>query len=309
MAKNIQKIRNKNITWVNIANNGQKEIDYLEKNYDFNALDLKDCLPPMQRPKFVNRGKYIFVILLFPVYDHKTREIKPTEIDIFITPNSLITIHSKKYKLIKKFFEELKIADAEKVNSIMGENPMRLFYDIYNRLLNKCFPMLVHINDELDQIDDKLFTTHNRQTVRELSIIKHNIVNFRRAMQAHKNVIKKIIFSNSGLLADKRLTIYFEHIKEKTKDIWDLLESFKDTADAQGETYDSMLSFRINDIIKTLTVFSVIVFPLTLLAAIFGMNTVYTPLVGNEHGFWIILGIMFLGTLGMLVYFKHKKWL
>lgn len=309
MSKNIQKIHIKNITWVNIRNNGQDEIHYLEQNFDFNHLDVKDCLPPMQRPKFVNRGKYIFAILLFPVYNRKTREIKPTEIDVFITPASVITIHANKYGPLKKFFKELKQTNPEEINRLVNEDPIKIFYEIYNRMLNGCFPMLVHLNDEMDQIDDKLFNTHDRKTVREISIVRHNIVNFRRAMQAHKNLIKKIIISNSGLLADKRLTMYFEHIKEKTKDIWDLLESFKNTADAQSETYDSMISFRINDIIKTLTIFSVIVFPLTLLAAIFGMNTEYTPLVKTEHGFWVIVGMMLLSTLGMLFYFKHRKWL
>lgn len=309
MPDRIEKIHGKKITWFNITNNSEKEINYLEQYFDFNPLDLKDCLPPTQRPKLVNRGKYIFVILLFPVYDRKTGEIKPTEIDIFITPTSIITVHANKYVPVKKFFEELSQANPETANLLVGESPMKFFYEIYDRMLNGCFPMLVHINNEMEQIDDKLFNTHDKETAREISGVRHNIVNFRRAMQAHKNLIKKIIISDSGFLSDKRLDIYFDHLKEKTKDIWDILESFKDTADAQSETYDSMISFRINNIIKTLTIFSVIVFPLTLLAAIFGMNTVYTPFVGLTHGFWIIIGIMLLGTLGMLVYFKYKKWL
>ena len=79
--------------------------------------------------------------------------------------------------------------------------------------------------------------------------------------------------------------------------------------DALHSTNQSLIDFRINEIIKTLTIFSVIVFPLTLIAAIFGMNAANMPIVGSPYGFWIILGLMASGTICMLFYFKRRKWL
>ena len=75
-------------------------------------------------------------------------------------------------------------------------------------------------------------------------------------------------------------------------------------------TNDSKLSYKMNDVMKTLTIFSVILFPLTLLAAIFGMNITHgMPFVDNENGFWIIIGFMVLGTVGMFGFFKKKRWI
>jgi len=310
MAKTIEQINYKNLTWVNISNPGKKEVNYLKKNYDFHDLDIKDCLPPLQRPKFVNQGNYLFLIFLFPVYHRDSKKISVAEIDFFITQNQLITVHDNRLEPIKKLFKKISESKDGEKSRFMEQGAIFMLYEILDQLYDYCFPMLVHIGDDLDVIDGKLFKKYNQETVKEISNIKRNIVNFRRALQAHKNIIKKIIYGYQSLFPDKRTALYFEHLKEVTKDIWDLLESHNETVNAMSEAYDSMLSFRINDIIKTLTIFSVIVFPLTLLAAIFGMNTLNSmPFVNHPFGFWIIIAIMFLGILGMIIFFKKKHWI
>ncbi len=310
MPKTIEELHHKKLTWVNIKNNGKKEIEYVDKNYNFHTLDVQDCLPPLQRPKFVQREDYLFLIFLFPVYNSKTRKISLAEIDFFVTPNTLITVHDNTLEPVKKLFAKMKEnRDGEK-SGVMKQNPLFIVYEILDRLYDYCFPMLVHINEDLDEIDDNLFKIYNQSMVKEISQVKRNIVNFRRALQPHKNIIKKIILGYQTIFPDKRMALYFEHLKETTKDIWDLLESYNETVNAMSEAYDSLMSFRINNIIKTLTIFSVIVFPLTLLAAIFGMNTLGSmPFISHPLGFWIIIGIMLLGTLGMIIYFRKKHWI
>ena len=97
---------------------------------------------------------------------------------------------------------------------------------------------------------------------------------------------------------------------DKTKNIWDILNSQKEMIEALEDTNTSLVSFKLNDIMRTLTLFSVIVFPLTLLAAIFGMNTVNSmPFMDSPYGFWNIIGIMLLGSVFMFAFFKKKKWL
>ena len=106
----------------------------------------------------------------------------------------------------------------------------------------------------------------------------------------------------------KKMRPYFMDIIGDYMRVWSLLENHIETIRALRETNDSLVSNRTNKIIRILTIFSVIVFPLTLLASIFGMNTRFLPLVGHEHDFWIIAGFMLLATLGMLIFFKRKKW-
>lgn len=94
MLKNVLEFRNAKFSWINVTKNGEKEVEYLRKKFGFHEIDLKDCLPPLQRPKLVVRKNYLFMILLFPVFDRKTRVLHASEVDFFITPKTLLTVSS-----------------------------------------------------------------------------------------------------------------------------------------------------------------------------------------------------------------------
>ncbi len=292
--------------WINVDKPGKKQINWLRDNFKFDETDLKDCLPPNQRPKVVDYPTYIFMILQFPVYNSETGEINSSEINFFISKYFLITVHTDGLPTINELFNK------EKKQKQKNKNMSTIPYLVLHDLLHYCFPMLNHINQDIDSIESYIFK-HERNTIdtiREILRIKRNIVDFRKIMQAHKSIIQKLIRESEQSLTTQKIEAYYSNLVNHTKDIWEFLENYKDTIDALHETHESLNSNRLNQIIKTLTVFSVIVFPLTLLAAIFGMNTMNSmPFIGSQYDFWYIAGIMFVGMLTMIFYFKHKKWL
>lgn len=303
MTKNVLEFRNAKFSWINVTKNGEKEIAYLGKKFGFHELDLKDCLPPLQRPKLVVRPNYLFMILLFPVFDRKTGVLRASEVDFFITPKALITVNSNDIIPLQEIFGKCR-AKKNKCTNVPD-----LLHEILHELLMSCFPMLVHISTDIDNVENKLRSEFEKGTITEILRIKTNIVDFRKAMQPHKQVIRTLVAQAPNFFPTQKIKIYFDNLINYTKEIWDLLDNYKDTIDALHETNVSLIDFRINEIMKTLTIFSVIVFPLTLLAAIFGMNTPGMPLTDHPYGFWIILGGMILGALGFLWFFERKRWL
>ncbi|MFH1610550.1 MAG: magnesium transporter CorA family protein [Patescibacteria group bacterium] len=292
--------------WINIDKQGKKQVNWLRDNFKFDEVDLKDCLPPNQRPKVADYPNYVFMILQFPVYNQETGEVNASEIDFFISKDFLIVVHTEKLPTINQLFNKEK---RQKHNS---GNMSSVLYMVLHDLLHYCFPMLNHISQDIDSIESHIFKfdTKSVDTIREILRIKRNIVDFRKIMQAHKSIIQKLIRHSEEYLTTQKIEAYYSNLVSHTKDIWEFLENYKDTIDALHETHESLNSSRLNQIIKTLTIFSVIVFPLTLLAAIFGMNTMNSmPFVNSSHDFWYIVGIMLLGVTGMIFYFKHKKWL
>ena len=292
--------------WVNIDKPGKKQINWLRDNFNFDETDLKDCLPPNQRPKVVDYPTYIFMILQFPVYNPETGEINSSEINFFVSKDYLIVVHTDKLPTINELFNK------EKKEKGKNGKMSTLLYLVLHDLLHYCFPMLNHISQDIDSIESYIFKfdKNNISTIREILRIKRNIVDFRKIMQAHKSIIQKLIRQSEEFLTTTKIEAYYTNLVSHTKDIWEFLENYKDTIDALHETHESLNSNRLNQIIKTLTVFSVIVFPLTLFAAIFGMNTMNSmPFIGSPYDFWYIVGIMFIAMLGMIFYFKHKKWL
>lgn len=307
--KTIRVIKSKNLRWLNVTSPGSKEIAFLAEQFKFDEIDLRDCPPPLQRPKLVKRPGYLFMILLFPVYNRKSRTVNAAEVDFFIGKDFLVTVHDDELETIGNFFHECQKFEGVK-NKYFTNNPGNLLYELLNRLILYCFPMLNHASLDIDNIEKSIFSGQQRQMLSEILIIKRNIVNFRKAMQPHKNVIKKLIAEAPGFFPTDQLNIYFNNLVEYTKEIWDLLENYKDTIDALQQTNESLISFHLNDIMKTLTIFSVIVLPLSLLASIFGMNTTDgMPWLQDPWGFWKVLAIMIVGAIGMLAFFKKKRWL
>ena len=112
-----------------------------------------------------------------------------------------------------------------------------------------------------------------------------------------------------GRFADiKKLELYFDYLVEETKEIWEELDGYKSTIDALREANDSLINFRTGDIMRTLTIFSVIIFVLTLIVSLFNLNTIDNPLSAQPSGFKIIIGAMLVAIAGLLVFFKRKKW-
>ncbi len=303
MLKTVSEFKNAKFSWINVTKNGEKELEYLGKKFGFHELDLKDCLPPLQRPKLVIRKNYLFMILLFPVFNRKTRVLYAAEVDFFITPEKLVTVGGNELIPLQEIFDKCR---AKKIKCT---NAPDLLHEILHELLLSCFPMLVHISNDIDSVENQLRSEFEKGTITEILRIKTNIVNFRKAMQPHKQVIRALIAESPRFFRAEKIKIYFENLVGYTKEIWDLLDNYKDTIDALHETNVSLIDFRINEIMKTLTIFSVIVFPLTLLAALFGMDVQGMPLANHPYGFWIILGGMTFGALGLLWFFERKKWL
>jgi len=300
---------NNGLTWVKIKKPRKNEIQYLQKSFKFSMIHLNDCLPPLQSPRLVEHEKYLFMILTFPVYQAKSHKIIPVEIDFFIGPNYLVTCQEHDFFPIDDLFNKFK--KQNKLDSNLGSHPGSLLYEILDAALENAFPMITHINNDIEDLEERIFKTNaKRDVIKDILIVRRNIVSFRKSIQAHKTVVRKMLEKAKELkiFPTKRLESYFTNLVDDLKEIWDTLENYSDTITALFESNESIYSDRLNSIIKTLTIFSVIVFPLTLLAAIFGMNT-QMPLIESPYAFYKILGLMIVGTLVMLAIFKKKRWL
>jgi magnesium transporter len=169
--------------------------------------------------------------------------------------------------------------------------------------------MLRKIGNKLDAVEEEIFSGRGEEVVRDISNVKQEIINFRKVIRPQRPVLRDLENVKRRFLApDIDLEIYFDDVVDAHERIWDMLENYKEVIEALEETNESVISHRVNDILRVLTAISVIVLPLTLIASIWGMN-VGVPGEGDTAAFWGVMGAMVLLLVTMLAWFRRRGWL
>jgi len=316
ISKNIQQITldnprttNDKLVWLNINNTGKDEIEFLRKKYNFKLSQLQASLAKAtaQRPMVEQGDSYLFIILHFPIF--KEGSIVPAEIEFFIGHGYLITIHNNNIPTLNEFFNVCKKGDDSTL-AYQYESSAVLLYEILEKLLLNCYSLLDKNSIRINDAEEIIFAQMQKRAVSSILSLRHNIINFRKIMQNHRNIIRKLTQMKSSIILSQQIKAYYNKLIDHSKNIWEILEIQKEMIEVLNNTNESLMNYRLSDIMKTLTIFSVIVFPLTLLAAIFGMNVEGgMPFLGVKNGFWIIVAIMIVGCFFMLLFFEKKKWL
>ena len=281
---------------------------YLRKKYKFDLRHLQSSSAKIssQRPIVQKADKYTFLILHFPVL--RDGHVIAAEIDFFIKQGHLITIHNNENSALNDFFKFAK-KDGESLLSYRSESASILLYELLEILVDNCNALLDQNSIRLLEVEEIIFSQKQKQAVSQILKLRRNIINFRKIIQSHKSVFKKLSESKSTLVPVTEMKKRYNILIDHSKRIWEILENQREMISVLNDTNETLLNYRLNDIMKTLTIFSVIVFPLTLLAAIFGMNTMGSmPFLDNSNGFWIVIAMMMVGCLGMLIFFKKKKY-
>ncbi len=310
MAKGGNTILAHGITWAYTDDTLPKNLVALQKQWEFEDVDIQDVAPPLKQSKLLARKEYLFLLLLFPIYDRETKKIRAVEVDIFIGPDYLVTINQGNQMAPLADLWGRARKDSETRNELLDGGIINATHGLLRGLIESVGPMLVHISNDIDAVQSSIETNYEKGTIYDILRIKTNIANIRKALQGHKLAFERLIHESENIFSPKAASRELYDLIAKSIEHWDALEGYRTAIDALHQTNESLISFRVNEIMKTLTIFAVIVFPLTLIAAIFGMNTSGAmPFLHNPYGFWIVIGLMLGASLLMYEFFRHRKWL
>jgi magnesium transporter len=297
------------LRWVNIENPTPLDCAWLEEQFGFHALDLEDVLSRNQRPKIDEYPEYLFIVLHFPVFDRAVGRLNAGELDIFVGQNFLVTIPNQPLQPVQYLFERCRQKEELREQHFSNGSGY-LLYRIVDDSFDYCFPMLRKIGNKLDAVEDQIFSGRSEEVVRDISNVKQEIINFRKVVRPQRTVLRDLENAKQPFLAptEGELEVYFDDIADAHERIWDMLENYKEVVEALEDTNESVISHRVNDILRFLTAISVIVLPLTLIASIWGMN-VGVPGEGDSEDFYVVVGAMLVLLVGMVAFFRRRGWL
>jgi magnesium transporter len=303
---NMQSLTWGDFTWINIEQPTEEETEYLAQNYPFHPLDLDDCLSRIQRPKIDQYKDYLFVVLHFPVFNKEARVTTPSQVSVFIGQNYLITLHKGELKPLVKLFRECEI-DEESRQENFSSGPGYLLYRIIDRLVDYCLPIANKMLENIEDVEDSIFSNRGRSQIKEISMIRRDIISFRRIIWPMRAVIGSLE-PKIRRFAKMDLTVYFGDTVDHLDKIWDALDEYKEIIEGLNDTHDSLASNNTNEVMRILTIIATIFMPITLIASLWGMN-IPLPFARSDNALLYIILIMVGIISGMLYFFRRRHWI
>jgi len=294
------------LVWVNSVQPNADDMTYLREHFGFHPLDLEDCLSHIERPKIDEYDEYLFLVMHFPRYQADRQITRPSEIDFFIGPNFFVTVHDDSLKSLHQIWTACQ-EDVEERQRWMGKSAGRLFYNILDDIVDHIFPMLNKVGAKISVIEENMFTSDMPDILQQISLVRRDVIALRRVIRPQVTIFQNLERKDRPYIQES-LDVYFGDIADAYARANDIIEDYREVIEGLSATADSVTSYRTNEIMRILTVISVFMLPLTLIAGIYGMN-VALPFGSSSYSFFYVTLFMLSVSALMLAYFRHRHWL
>ena len=295
------------VTWLDLVHPDSADIASLHARFPFiHPLNLEDISSPVERPKLDEDVTYLFAVMHFPLWDSQDQFSRAAEVDFFIGRDFVVTVHNGALKPLTRMAAACQ-TDAAARENLLGRGAAHAFHTLVDELVDYIFPILAKVDGRVHRIQDALFASNARRVIQEIALLRRDIISLRRIIRGQIPILRQLeTFDHPLLHAD--MDEYFGDILDHLLKQRDIIDENYEVINSFAETADTLASYRINEVMRILTVISVIMLPLTLISSIYGMN-IALPFAADPNAFIITAGIMILIAIVMLIYFRRRHWL
>ncbi len=298
-----------NILWVDLDSPTVEEVRSVMNEFSLDPEIGEELLAPSLRPRVDFFGNCLYVILHFPAlrHTHRTDKNIGQEVDFIIGKKFIITTRYETIDPLHKFSKMFEV-DSILGRKLPGDHAGFLFYAMIKKLYRSLEHELDHIKDRLEETELGVFSGDERKMLYTLSQISRDLLNFQQSLRHHSDILESFSVAATKFFGEDFMP-YTTGIASEFHRVRRGIDGNAASLRELRETNAALLSTKQNEIMQRFTILAFVVFPLTLITQIFGMNTVETPLIGQPNDFWLVIGLMITTTMLMFVYFKYKKWL
>jgi magnesium transporter len=292
------------VTWINVDGLGNpKLIEDLGKCFTIHPLILDDIFNTGQRPKMEDLDQYIYLNVKMLTYIEATKAIKIEHISMVIGHNFLITFQEDIGDIFDPVRERIR-----KDGRIRKFGPDYLAYALIDSIVDNYFVVMEKLEEQVEGLEEELVANPTRESLQKINHLKKDMIFLRKSVWPLREMINNLERSESKLIQEPT-KIYLRDVYDHTIQVIDTLETFRDIVSGMIDIYLSGLSYKMNEIMKVLTLIATIFIPLTFVVGLYGMNFRNMPEIDWEYGYYAVLGLMALMVLVMLTYFRKKKWI
>jgi magnesium transporter len=296
---------NKKVQWLNM--DGIHKIDVIEsigKHFGLHNLLLEDVLNTNHRPKAEYYEDHMLFTLKMLGINKAGNRLVSEQVSFVLGKGYLISFQEQEGDI----FDQVRNRIRTKKGKVRQKKADYLFYTLIDAVVDNYFLIIDRFSENVERLEDKIVESPNENTLKEIQLLKKQLILLRKSISPLREAVSSVVKDEIHLINEdsiKYLRDVYDHIIHLSENV----ETQRDIVSGLKDLYMSELSNRMNNTMKVLTIIATIFIPLTFVAGIYGMNFDNMPELHSQYGYPIVWGVMVVITIGMIIYFKKKKWL
>ncbi|HEX2971900.1 MAG TPA: magnesium/cobalt transporter CorA [Tepidisphaeraceae bacterium] len=298
--------------WVDMEKPTEDEISLLDDVFGFHPLAIEDTTQYSQRPKIESYNHvgdacqqgYFYMVIHGPDQETFRDQLRTKEMDMFVSERYLVTVHEDPMRSVQEVTTRAN-ADAR---IVLEPGIDLLLHNILDHIIDQYRPILDYLEVALDDLEEEALTEPTPGLLTRIAMKKRELLNFRRIVGPQRDVLAQLTRGEVPFIRETT-RIYLRDVQDHLIRTVEMIELYRDLVMGARDIYLSSVSNHLNQIMKTLTIMSVVALPMTVITSFFGMNFSHIPGLDSTMGFWLAVIFMFSVVAGMLYLFYRKKWI
>jgi len=264
---------------------------------------LEDILNTETRPKIEITDDYLFIVMKLVLFNPEHKILETEQVSFILGRTFLFSFSEKSDEI----FNPIKERIATQLGKIRKKGPDYLLYALMDIVVDNYFLALEKIEERIETLDDEVINNPERSQIESIYNLRNLLLMMRRSIWPYREIVNQLIKDDSDLLDDS-IEPYLRDLYDHTIHITETIEQQREITNGLMEIYLSMMSNKMNEVMKVLTVIATIFIPLTFIVGIYGMNFKYMPELDVPWAYYAVWGVMFAVVVTMVIYFRRKNW-
>jgi magnesium transporter len=294
----------RNLLWIDLTNPGEDDIDLLTNTFHFHPLAIEDAIFPQNQPKVDDYEDFLFLVMHAATYRADDEETVTTqELDLFVGKNYVVTIHADPLMPVTQLLQR-----CQHKPLAMQQGAGFLLHAIVDRVVDAYFPVVEQLEDRIEAVENQVLSSPDQSVLAKIVKLKKEVLTLRNFLAPQRKLIGLLTRTSSPFLR-RATAAYFRDVYDHIERINSMIDTYRDILNSTMEAYLSVVSHRLNEIMKTLTIITTMLMPLSVITGFYGMNVKLPEFEWGIKGYFFVVGLLCAVVLVMVWILKHRKWI
>jgi magnesium transporter len=295
--------RKDQFVWLDIQAPQEADIALLRDEFKFHPLAIEDATRHHERPKVDSYDGYYFLVFYAILYDEASYRLRTEAMNLFVGANYLVSVHQGPIGAIDETIKRWQKDEEE-----FGHDTGALLYSLLDTITDDYFPVIDRLADRVETLEEQIFERFQESALQDVFSLKRDLLSIRRIVAPERDVLNVLIRREVPIFEHNTI-LYLQDVYDHIVRITDSIDTYRDLLSSALDAFLSVQSNRLNQIVKVLTIASIVLMCDALIAGIYGMNFEFMPELHWRYGYPFALGLMVMVSVGLVLYLRRRKWL